>query len=431
MAYSALSFWTVIALRSYFTQRFSLAYSLSSAGRATGMALLPILAERFTEIYGWRGSLFLIAAINFHMFISALLTKTPDDVGVCGGFRICCKRGKPRGKIAKHRLMPKSRRELNRRARQTEGLMVEMELTSFDSGNNQPRKTCQDVSDGLSMDRSKKSRGPSEVVATRSGAFCNGSYDEREAVQWTGHRETNNSIETDEISEHICSSESRLECDGDEEFTPRVTQMENSVINQETNEYNSTMERIVGNIISSFREYPVLIPFAAARLLFGMISTGAIVFLVPTAVDKGLSISVATYLSSLFGIGDFLGSLLIGIFISKSKINSIKANICSTLISVVTFVVYPLTRRFNFLAAIAFSNGFFLGVDGSLGAIIMNDTLPEELFKFGTGLLFMAFGIGAPLGGLLAGMNVVVILFVDIKYVSPFQNIHIFLANEC
>ena len=170
---------------------------------------------------------------------------------------------------------------------------------------------------------------------------------------------------------------------------------ENSIVKQ--------VKRVFGDIRSPCVDYPVLFPFALARLTYGLISNGAIIFLVPAAIDKGLSVSTATYLSSLFGLGDFLGRFLIGILVSKLKMNSLKTNIFMTLMNALTFLVYPLSSRFSVFAVIAFFNGFFLGADGSMGLIIMNDALPKKLFKFGTGLLYLSYGIGAPLGGLLAG----------------------------
>ena len=359
-----------------------------------GMVILPILTERFMEIYGWRGSLFLIAAINFHIFVAALLMKVPNDPGVCGGLCYWFKKDAITPNI------PKTPIKIDTRKREN---AENTELTSFQGDIMRSGQKRHSISETSFVQCSTTDNSSDEMVAeksTRKSGVSNDSGEKNKVVQLKKCRhysnESTQSHGNAKLSERDLSQRKRQKERSFENSTnDEGRDGENSIVKQ--------VKRVFGDIRSPCVDYPVLFPFALARLTYGLISNGAIIFLVPAAIDKGLSVSTATYLSSLFGLGDFLGRFLIGILVSKLKMNSLKTNIFMTLMNALTFLVYPLLNRFSVFAVIAFFNGFFLGADGSMGLIIMNDALPKKLFKFGTGLLYLSYGIGAPLGGLLAG----------------------------
>ncbi|XP_072018799.1 monocarboxylate transporter 12-like [Amphiura filiformis] len=63
----------IMATGIYFRERFTLANAMASAGVCTGTMALPPLFTYLISIYGWRGALIVISAINMHLFVASCL----------------------------------------------------------------------------------------------------------------------------------------------------------------------------------------------------------------------------------------------------------------------------------------------------------------------------------------------------------------------
>ena len=62
----------------YFNKHRSLATGIATAGSGLGATVFPIIIYNLIEFYGWRGSLFLLAGLNLHLFVfCALLVPVP------------------------------------------------------------------------------------------------------------------------------------------------------------------------------------------------------------------------------------------------------------------------------------------------------------------------------------------------------------------
>lgn len=69
---------SVQPIAAYFTDDFAFANGIGLGGASIGMMALPPLSELFVEMYGWRGALVLIAAIDAHAIFAGLLMRIPD-----------------------------------------------------------------------------------------------------------------------------------------------------------------------------------------------------------------------------------------------------------------------------------------------------------------------------------------------------------------
>ena len=59
----------------YFTKHESLSTGIASAGLGCGHAVFPIIINRLIHQYSWRGSFFIIAGINLHLFVFVALLR--------------------------------------------------------------------------------------------------------------------------------------------------------------------------------------------------------------------------------------------------------------------------------------------------------------------------------------------------------------------
>ncbi|XP_072043733.1 monocarboxylate transporter 12-like isoform X2 [Amphiura filiformis] len=64
-------------LGQYFHEHFSLANSFAMAGSSLGIMLLGPLTQIFVEIYGWRGAMWLLGALVFHITVFGALLRPP------------------------------------------------------------------------------------------------------------------------------------------------------------------------------------------------------------------------------------------------------------------------------------------------------------------------------------------------------------------
>ncbi|XP_072039519.1 monocarboxylate transporter 2-like, partial [Amphiura filiformis] len=67
----------IMPLTWYFPDNFPLVNSISASGGALGMMLLPPITEKFVELYGWRGTIALLAALSSHSVLSGAIVKEP------------------------------------------------------------------------------------------------------------------------------------------------------------------------------------------------------------------------------------------------------------------------------------------------------------------------------------------------------------------
>ena len=249
-----------------------------------------------TEVYGWRGSLLIIAGINVHLFVVAMLTRTP-------GVRV----------------------------------------------------------------RSTMSSSPS------------------------------------------CRSVAEEECEGDVDQLLNPSHHRNDARHDKTickrikGCIDSFLDRISISVI--FREYPMLKSLPFLSLSVSIMTTGMVVFLVPSAIEKGIDLERATVLSSLFGIGILTGRLSGGLVITKiswkpSTIVCLFYPICAA-----SFVVHATCTSYTVLAINSFINPVCLNVISSTLFFLMEQALPKRLFKGGFFLFALFYGMGSPIGGLLAGKN--------------------------
>ncbi len=74
-------------LASYFDQYYSIANSLSQMGLSFGIMIIPLLTQLFIDVYGWRGTMLLLAALNMQLVLAGAvmrpINKLKEDQPKC------------------------------------------------------------------------------------------------------------------------------------------------------------------------------------------------------------------------------------------------------------------------------------------------------------------------------------------------------------
>nr|XP_054755704.1 monocarboxylate transporter 12-like [Lytechinus pictus] len=163
--------------------------------------------------------------------------------------------------------------------------------------------------------------------------------------------------------------------------------------------------RFVSNFfgLSLFTEVPSLFTFCLFQLSGGLIITAWVVFLIPHGVAKGFPLSRAVFLASIGGIGNILGRLGQGPIIYHKWLSSSSLTFICAFINACVLLIDPLIDIYPILAAATFFNGLTLGARTTILVVLTKEILPADHFAAGYGLVALFYGLGQPLGGLLAG----------------------------
>ncbi len=62
-------------LASYFDKYYSIASSLSQMGLAFGIMIIPLLTQLFIDVYGWRGTMLILGALNTQLILSGAVMR--------------------------------------------------------------------------------------------------------------------------------------------------------------------------------------------------------------------------------------------------------------------------------------------------------------------------------------------------------------------
>ncbi|XP_072020649.1 monocarboxylate transporter 6-like [Amphiura filiformis] len=68
-------------LATYFNNNYSIANSIAQTGLSFGVMVIPLLTQFFIDIYGWRGTMLLLGAINMHFVLSGAVLRPVNIYG--------------------------------------------------------------------------------------------------------------------------------------------------------------------------------------------------------------------------------------------------------------------------------------------------------------------------------------------------------------
>ena len=132
---------------------------------------------------------------------------------------------------------------------------------------------------------------------------------------------------------------------------------------------------------------------------------GTMIFLVPSAIDKGVDLQQASVLSLLYGVGNLVGRVSSGFLITKTGWRPLTICCWLYVICSASFIVHASCRVYIILTINTFVFATSLGFLTTIVFLCIQESLPKALFRGGYFLYAFFFGLGSPIGGLLAGKN--------------------------
>ena len=314
------------------------------------MMVLPILVEFLREVYGFRGALLLLGGIVLHSAPLLYAMKSPESSYVA------------------------SNEALNSRSNHGEAdtqPLIEQQSHDIDEFCEDKRQNSTKLRTGKNQvlkreDLKRDSSSENDLEGTRS-------------VQSTLNTKTTDSSQNASSREHSSKSDARYFCGWTLKYVWNVLDLD------------------------SIKRNPSFIIFYVYRFLGAVTATAWVIFLIPHGVSKGFPLNRAIFLASLGGFGNLLGRVVQGPIIYKRWMTSIDLILVPTMINAIIFLLDPVSKTFAILAVDAFICGLTLGCRTTAGMVFLAENAPKEGFATIYGWSGFFYGLGEPVGGLLAG----------------------------
>ncbi|XP_072022549.1 monocarboxylate transporter 12-like [Amphiura filiformis] len=156
--------------------------------------------------------------------------------------------------------------------------------------------------------------------------------------------------------------------------------------------------------VKLFTGYPAFATFQVIFLLNGLLYTTWVIFLVPHAITKDLSLNKAVYLSTIGGIGLLLGRLGSGLLVDLKVIYDIHLFIVLMVSLAACFILDLVAKTFWLLAIFAFIVGICVGAQFPLAMTLAKAMAVEKQFTLAAiAWTYQFVGIGNILAGPITG----------------------------
>ena len=192
--------------------------------------------------------------------------------------------------------------------------------------------------------------------------------------------------------------------------SPVYHKMHSSDIQVESEQTNENRTSLISELAHSFAEpfkvlvnTPVFTAIMAARLFTSIAYSGWAIFLVPHAIEKGLSPSRAAFLSSIGGIATICGRLIPGPIVDSGFLSATQFAVFTLLANTAAYVLDYWSYSFWSLSLAALINGFNFGSDVVLIFPLCVEVLDEDEALDGYGLCFIPGSVGGVVGGFFIG----------------------------
>ena len=192
--------------------------------------------------------------------------------------------------------------------------------------------------------------------------------------------------------------------------SPTYRQIETSDTAVESEQTNENHSSLISKWAQSFAEpfkvlvnKPVFTAIMTARLFTTIAYSGWAIFLVPHAIEKGLSSNNAAFLSSIGGIATIFGRLIPGPIVDSGFVSAIQLAVLTLLANTLAYVWDYWSYSFWSLSLAALINGFNFGSDVVLIFPLCVEVLGGKNAIDGYGLCFIPGSVGGVVGGIFIG----------------------------
>ncbi|XP_063959390.1 monocarboxylate transporter 9-like isoform X2 [Lytechinus pictus] len=343
----------------YFPDKFELASSIIATAGGLGMMVLPVIAEQFNRIYGWRQAMLLLGAVSLHNIPIGALVKTKESTS---GART----PSPNDDDVVHH------------GNEYCSTSVSEPLLKSTSVDCQAETSCGESSSGCRRD----------------------DYDGDNHLNALSNTKPN--TQSKDTSNHLLKY-------NNSKTSNVISNSKTIVTEKETGSVNNSLQESLWQslkILTGFdlvEKKPDVLSSIFAILTLGMSYSGWIIFVVPNGIAKGYPLETSILLAAVGGGSNIFGRFIIG-FVSKWQLFSNQT--LFVMLCVVCSVAYAmniLSTHFWTLCVLAVINGSTLGAMTTMLSFLARDVAPDGDVEGVISLFLVALGGGLPLGGYAVG----------------------------
>ena len=399
----------------YYQRHQSLATGIATSGSGLGGAIMPIIFGKLIQIYGWKGSLIVVAGLQLHLIVFAALLRSPpvdkslqtnkncETKALLGEEKSTCET-KPAAAVAKD----------------AQGLAVQEETT------------CEAKS--VVPEDSKALLVGSEPLATRSGALAINDDECKKLSQVNALGFSPNGREPLRESFSAGESGKKTCCDSALSFPTEDADCTDPINNSKqaektgfiSNKVPANVEKIknveprnpesekMDMLLTDNDDIKVLHHvylftdvgfdvFFISNMLWNATAAMVLAFGPEFTTECGISDMNSAWLLAILGLGDFVGGIIGGvignIWVRHRQTQYIVANILFG----VCVAMFPFGSTFDEFVAIMLSAGLVFGVVLGLLVVVLIDLIGTNSLGDGLGYIMLANGMGAFAGPGLTG----------------------------
>lgn len=349
----------------YFEKRYSLANGLAYAGSGVGILVLAPLAQILIDTYGWRGGLFIIGALCFH-------------VSVCGTLL----------RPIKVRPRPERRRK------------DKMEYKSVEVESDDCIDEKEYVSKGIMCDLGPED-DDEDAENTRPVSQSNGFKD--------NHIKSNDSFELKHIekteTENGYTNGSVYVDDGEDRTVTDVEKCDTLKTETEDEARTETRAERCHSLLglSLFKDVFFII-LMVVQFCGRFVYMGWLIYLVPHAQEKGIAPLQATFIASVAGVSNIVARAGHGLIVDYKILTAAQLLTISSFLSAAPMLLDPVLNSYGSLIAASLTYGAASGVFFPIAVVVIKQSIGMERFPNALGWSYGFAGIGRMSAGFLTGI---------------------------
>ncbi|XP_072015363.1 monocarboxylate transporter 2-like [Amphiura filiformis] len=328
----------------HFPEGFALANGIALGGASIGMMVLPPVSEKFFELYGWRGTLLLLSALDLHIVFAGALMRMPQA---------------HQSTVSKNLNVNKNQ---NRPSRSSRYIKLK--------GNNIDESETQGVYKESMPERIKRC-----IIS-----FDYRLFNMREIKYFSKADE----IEADDTKSLIEPAQKQYLKQN------RASRSVKQTVNNEDATSNRSFKDFLVECfdVKFFGQEPLIIFYDVVIFFFAFTYGAWTVYLVPHAIARGVNAKDAAFLSTVAGFTNFFGRIAYAPVIDKNVIDPTNMFAIGSLITSFLFLCDPLFDTYLTMSLSAAIAGLVIGSGNSLWTVMIKQFVDE----CGTGTFISALG---------------------------------------
>ncbi|XP_072022402.1 monocarboxylate transporter 2-like [Amphiura filiformis] len=338
----------------HFPEGFALANGIALGGASVGMMVLPPVLEKFVELYGWRGTLLLLGALDLHIVFAGALMRMPQEHQSTVSKNLNVNK--------KEKRLPCNQNEPSKSSR-----YIDLKV------NNMEKPETEGV-----YGESTHERINNRIISFVYRRF---NMSEKSIKKYFSKADDIEADDTNSLIEPAQKQYIKQNC--------ATRTRKQTVNNEDATSDRSLKDFLVESFdVKFFGQEPLIIFYDVVIFFFAFTYGAWTVYLVPHAIDRGVNAEDAALLSTVAGFTNFFGRIAYAPVIDKDLIDPTNMFAIGSLITSFLFLCDPLFDTYLMMSLSAAIAGLVIGSGNSLWTVMIKQFVDES----GTGTFISALG---------------------------------------